>query len=415
MSINTFSKASGVNRFFTGRALPLLAMAASIGLASGQTPFVISSVSSGQALDVPDFSKNSGALIQQYTPNGGTNQQFTLRRHAPNLAYEIVSVSSGLVLDVPGSSAKPGVEIQQYAANGGANQLWQFSRAAGATGYEIVSVDREQIDGPAGSLPSYANLVLDVPHASTVPGTVIQQYTENGGTNQQWLFSPQTVKNITLATNPGTIVIAGWGFQAGTEVCPVVQGAYGGVAPCTTVQSNGVGVSPMSETRQKLHNSRSMKNDRSFRPDNASLISDWDGGHRRKFSCGEKSRECFRSLGGFPGRGRLFPPSYPHASESRRCGPRAGTFYAGHGPPVRGHALRSLSDSFDSPRQQESPSWRTFVDRLPGRSCCESVVDNTNFRFLTANRLSSFINRSTRLWLIAIPWFRRTRVIRRTP
>jgi hypothetical protein len=239
MSINNFSKANGINKFFTAQAFPLLAMIASIGLAPAQTPFVISSVNSGQALDVPDFSKNSGALIQQYTPNGGTNQQFTLHRHGANLAYEIVSVSSHLALDVPGSSTNPGTQIQQFTPNGGSNQLWQFSRAAGATGYEIVSLDREQIDGRPGSLPTYVNLVLDVPHSSTIPATVIQQYPENGGTNQQWLFHPQAPTNITLANSPGAIVIAGWSFPAGSEVCPVIVGAYGGVAPCTTVLANG--------------------------------------------------------------------------------------------------------------------------------------------------------------------------------
>jgi hypothetical protein len=239
MSFTKLSKRNGFKRFFAAQALPLLAVSASIGMASAQTPFVISSVNSGQVLDVPDFSKNSGALIQQFTPNGGTNQQFTLRRRGANLAYEIVSVSSQLVLDVPGSSTRPGTSIQQFTANGGSNQLWQLSRAAGATGYEIVALDREQINGSAGSLPSYVNLVLDVPHSSTSAGTVIQQYTENGGTNQQWHFSPQAPRNITLANAPGAIAIFGWGFPAGSEVCPVIVGAYGGVAPCTTVIANG--------------------------------------------------------------------------------------------------------------------------------------------------------------------------------
>jgi hypothetical protein len=239
MSINTFSKANGINRFFTAQALPLLVIAASIGLASAQTPFVISSVNSGQVLDVLDFSKSSGALIQQYIPNGGTNQQFMLRRRGANLAYEIVSGSSQLALDVPGSSTNPGTPIQQFTPNGGTNQLWQLSRAAGATGYEIVSLDRQQINGHPGSLPSYANLVLDVPHSSSIEGTVIQQYTENGGTNQQWLFSPQAPRNITVRSSPGAIVIFGWGFPASSVVCPVIVGAYGGVAPCTPVLANG--------------------------------------------------------------------------------------------------------------------------------------------------------------------------------
>ena len=141
--------------------LALLAVA--VGVASAQTPFTISSVNSGQVLDLPGFSMSRGTLIQQWPANGGTNQQWTFRAisHPSNGFYEIASVSSGQVLDVPGSSTTPGTKIQQWTANGGTNQQWTFSR--GSTGYEIVSADKEP--QPCGQPPclNYANLVLDVP------------------------------------------------------------------------------------------------------------------------------------------------------------------------------------------------------------------------------------------------------------
>ena len=223
----------------------LLIMAASAALASAQTPFMISNVSSKLVLDVPGFSKASGKLIQQFTPNAGTNQQWMFHRHGAKIAYEIVNVNSGMVLDVPASSTTPGQQIQQFPANGGNNQLWQFSYPAGATGYEIVSLNQYDPPGPQCSsiclAPQPVNLVLDVPDFSKKAGELIQQFTENGGTNQQWLFEPQVVKSISVLGANGTIEITGWGFQAGTEVCPVIENAPGGgfVSPCANVASDG--------------------------------------------------------------------------------------------------------------------------------------------------------------------------------
>jgi mannan endo-1,4-beta-mannosidase len=39
--------------------------------------------------------------------------------------YKIVSQSSGKVLDVPGSSKTDGTKIQQFTDNGGTNQHWR--------------------------------------------------------------------------------------------------------------------------------------------------------------------------------------------------------------------------------------------------------------------------------------------------
>jgi hypothetical protein len=226
--------------FMKSVMLALLAMAASIGLLPAQTPFMIASVSSGQVLDVPGFSTTPGALIQQYPANGGTNQQWNIR-HVPGAkpgVYEIASVSSGMVLDVPGLSTAPGTLIQQYPANFGPNQQWRFSRAPGSAGYEIISSDLEFInDGTPFGV--YVNLVLDVPGFSTAPGALIQQYSENGGVNQQWVLYPLALKNITMGPGQGfgTFTIAGWGFQPGTQACPVINGV--GAAPCATVLANG--------------------------------------------------------------------------------------------------------------------------------------------------------------------------------
>lgn len=214
------------------------------GMLSAQTPFIIASVNSGQVLDVPHLSTTPGTLIQQYPFNGGANQQWTIRRVLSGnrtpypYAYEIVSANSGLVLDVPNLSTTPGTLIQQYPPNSGTNQQWRFSRAPGSTGYEIISLDQEIIPPDGVGFDWGLNLVLDVPHLSTTPGALIQQYPENDGPNQQWLLYPLALKNIVLWGIGDTITITGWGFQPGSEVCPVFDSTT--TKPCEVVPTNGI-------------------------------------------------------------------------------------------------------------------------------------------------------------------------------
>jgi alpha-L-fucosidase 2 len=135
---------------------------------------IIVSVSNGKVLDVPGHSTANGALIQQCTSNGGTNQRWDFipvgYSTAGDLLWKIVSESSGKVLDVPGFSTTDGTQIQQYHDNGGSNQLWRLIPTNG--GVKIAS--------------NVSDKVLDIPSSSTTDGTVIQQLTANGGSNQLW-------------------------------------------------------------------------------------------------------------------------------------------------------------------------------------------------------------------------------------
>jgi hypothetical protein len=87
----------------------------------------------------------------------------------------IVNVSSGKVLDDPGSSTADGTHIQQFTLNGGTNQQWKIIPLAGGN-VEIVN--------------AASGKALDVPGFSTSNGTLIQQFTLNGGANQQWKLLP---------------------------------------------------------------------------------------------------------------------------------------------------------------------------------------------------------------------------------
>jgi hypothetical protein len=232
-----------------------LTLAASM-VASAQTPFVIANVHSALVLDVPaDLETLPFTMINQATPSGGTNQQWTLHRPTGATAYEIRSVGSGMVIDTP--VAASGITIQQAPANGTKNQLWQLSRAMGEAGYEIASVNL--VDGPSncsGSLclANFVPLVLDVPAFSTTAGTLIQVYTENSGTNQQWAFQPvfpsleaaiHLGHFVQVSAGSNTVTIDGSGFSPNSEVCPVLDsligaGAYFTTAPCITTSTLGM-------------------------------------------------------------------------------------------------------------------------------------------------------------------------------
>jgi len=93
-------------------------------------------------LDVPGLSKAPQTKIQQWSPNGGANQQWQLRRNAANIkmGYIILSVNSGLVLDVADFSKAPGTIIQQFPENGGVNQQWILKADSSDGGFAIVSL-----------------------------------------------------------------------------------------------------------------------------------------------------------------------------------------------------------------------------------------------------------------------------------
>ena len=94
---------------------------------------------------------------------------------AVDLYYQFVNYNSGKCLDVTGRSTANGAVIQQWTCLSGstaANQGWFFIPAARSGYYTVVNVN--------------SNKCLDVTDRSTANGAIIQQYTCNGGTNQEW-------------------------------------------------------------------------------------------------------------------------------------------------------------------------------------------------------------------------------------
>ena len=124
---------------------------------------------SGQVLDVNGWSTTNGGIIDQYTDNGGANQQWSFV--STNGGYKLVNVHSGLVLDDPAGSKTNGTQLDQWNDTNGSNQWWNVV-SAGNGYYFLVNQSSGQ----------YA----DVTNASTTAGAAVIQWTGPGGTNQQW-------------------------------------------------------------------------------------------------------------------------------------------------------------------------------------------------------------------------------------
>jgi hypothetical protein len=154
------------------------------GIVSGGT-YTITAKNSGKVLDVVGNSTADGAVVQQYTGNGATNQQWVVTNNGSN--YTVASVKSGKVLDVTGNSLVNGAIIEQWTGNGGTNQQWVLT-PDGSGYYQVQSVR--------------SGLCLDVP-GSTALDTALQQYTCNGGNNQKFSFTQlKSAPVIAAATIP---------------------------------------------------------------------------------------------------------------------------------------------------------------------------------------------------------------------
>lgn len=94
-----------------------------------------------------------------------------------NGTYRIVCLNGGKVLDVVGFGTANGTNVDQWTNNGGSNQKWIVTKLSNGN-YSIISVS--------------ANKSLDGANAGTTNGTNVQIWTYGGGANQQWILTPAT-------------------------------------------------------------------------------------------------------------------------------------------------------------------------------------------------------------------------------
>jgi hypothetical protein len=103
---------------------------------------------------------------------------------APPLAngiYELVNVHSGLALDAFGQGLTNGTEIDQWSWNGGANQEWVVTNIGSST-YTIAGVQ--------------SGLYVHAPE--TTEGTFVELYSSNGASSQQWVITPTASGNFNI-------------------------------------------------------------------------------------------------------------------------------------------------------------------------------------------------------------------------
>lgn len=135
--------------------------------------YKITNRASGKVLDIKDESMANGGLLQQWTSDNSTNQQFRLEAQTGGY-YKITAVHSGKVIDVPNSTPTSGVQLQQWNDNGTDAQRWQIIDMGGGY-YKILS--------------KASGLAMDLRSSSTADGAAIQQYTDNGTNAQRWSFT----------------------------------------------------------------------------------------------------------------------------------------------------------------------------------------------------------------------------------
>ncbi len=137
--------------------------------------YTITNAGSGKVLDVSGASLDDGGNVQQYAANGTQAQEFQLTYDAESGYYTIFSAVSGRALDVDGARDANGANVWQYSSNGTRAQRWALVANAGGT-YSFVSALG---DGRA----------LDVSAASAQDGANVQIFESNGTDAQRWTLS----------------------------------------------------------------------------------------------------------------------------------------------------------------------------------------------------------------------------------
>ncbi len=134
--------------------------------------YVLVDANSGKALDDPSFSKTNGTVIEIYTINKGSNQQWTVNNLGNNV-ITLTNKASGQALDVAGASTANSAPIDQQPASGQTSQQWRVT-SVGEGKYELVNVNSGQ--------------AMDVSGGSKANQAKLNQYPYKGSAWQQWTF-----------------------------------------------------------------------------------------------------------------------------------------------------------------------------------------------------------------------------------
>ncbi|MFD9701177.1 glycoside hydrolase N-terminal domain-containing protein [Lentzea sp. NPDC059081] len=127
---------------------------------------------SGKYADISGASTATGAVLQQWSPTGGSNQQFDFLDSGGGY-HRVRARHSGLVLQV--ASSATGAAVTQQTDTGATAQQWRVTDHGGGV---ISLVNR------------LSGLALDVWEASAADGARISQWTPSGAENQRFQLQP---------------------------------------------------------------------------------------------------------------------------------------------------------------------------------------------------------------------------------
>ncbi|MFD5830891.1 glycoside hydrolase N-terminal domain-containing protein [Lentzea sp. NPDC060358] len=127
---------------------------------------------SGKYADISGVSTAPGALLQQWSPTGGLNQQFDFVDSGGGY-FRVRARHSGLVLQA--ASTATGADVTQQTDTGATSQQWRVTDHGGGV---ISLVNR------------LSGLALDVWEASAADGARISLWTPSGAENQRFQLQP---------------------------------------------------------------------------------------------------------------------------------------------------------------------------------------------------------------------------------
>ncbi len=133
----------------------------------------IRNAASGKCLDIPDFTFEPEAHIEQFNCNGGQRNQLFRLNNLGNGEYEIRSSNTDFCLDVFNEDKGFGGKVQQWFCRGSANQKVRIlDRGNGQHSFQFV----------------HSGLCLDVPNGRSDNGLQLQQWECNNSPAQSFQY-----------------------------------------------------------------------------------------------------------------------------------------------------------------------------------------------------------------------------------
>ncbi|MDT0463636.1 RICIN domain-containing protein [Streptomyces sp. DSM 41699] len=165
------------------------ASAAPAGLPDGYATVVNSG--SGKCLDARAAATANGTVVQQYSCNNSTAQQWSFTATGDGYVRITNRNDSAQVVDVTDVSTADSAPVQLWAYGGGDNQQWQPVDEGGGA-YHFVN--------------RHSGKCLDVPAASAADSVQLAQYTCNGTAAQRFQVAPVSSTPGDVDLGPNVVV-----------------------------------------------------------------------------------------------------------------------------------------------------------------------------------------------------------------